>query len=131
MTDSAAERRLDAMAYVCGHLDDIRTALDRTDVLEEVLVAVDAGRDAAVDESLQRLHTALQVAGDALGIYGNLPGAARGLWPIGVGRQSAVRPDEVVYLCPANTCSRYWWPRDHTAPPRCALHGQALRRDRL
>jgi len=129
---------MDAVSYVCANLGEIRTAFHqagtRIDVLlDELLAAVDAGQDTVVDRSLKRLHIALQEAGDALGIYGNLPGAAvnRSLRPVGLSRQSGIGPDDVVYLCPSNTCSRYWWPQGDTAPPHCALRNQPSRQDRL
>ncbi|MEW2374977.1 hypothetical protein AB0883_02590 [Micromonospora sp. NPDC047812] len=112
----------DTLAYVCAHADEIRTVPGAAALLDEVR----AGADVA--HKLDRLHTTLQRAGDALGVHG---ATERGLHPTGVPRRSIPAADEVVYLCPADVCSRYWLPQGDSDPPRCGLHGSALRRDRL
>jgi hypothetical protein len=114
------------VSYVCGHLDRIAADLDGDESripssLEQLIGAVRQGQDPS--GALEALHTALQVAGDALGIYGN----TRGLTPIGADTVTAA---ETVYLCPAHLCSRYSWPEDVT-PPRCEITSKPMRRVRL
>ncbi|MGW4994214.1 hypothetical protein ACWEQ3_42430 [Streptomyces mirabilis] len=124
--DQEAQRRGDALAYVCAHLDELRDDL-RSDPeggdgpLDRLLAAVRGDGD--VDASLAELHAVMQAGGDALGVYG----ATRGLRPVGLGRD----PTETVYVCPAGRCSRYWWPQAATTVPRCEMGGGTLRRVRL
>jgi hypothetical protein len=125
-TDKEAQRRGDALAYVCAHLEELRNDLCRDPEgddgpLDRLLAAVRGGGD--VDASLAELHAVMQAGGDALGVYG----VTRGLRPVGMGRD----PVETVYVCPAARCSRYWWLQAATTVPRCEIDGGTLRRVRL
>jgi len=126
-SDEVVMRR-DALAYVCTHLEgirsDLRSGLIGDDApLEDLLAAVRAGRDVA--GPLDALHAVLQADGDPQGLYG----VVRGISPVGVGR---ARPGETVYLCPARLCKREWQRETPSSPvPRCEISGDPLRRDRL
>jgi hypothetical protein len=140
----AENRRRDALAYLCAHLAEIRHALPRSSdsvTLERLLAVLEAGRiggsggcdTSYIDGLLDHLHAELRASGDALGLYGNLPGhtAHRGVRPVGISSRPALSLEEVVYVCPTGTCSRYCWPQGSTATPQCGIRRQALRRDRL
>ncbi|MGI5170233.1 hypothetical protein ACQEU3_38355 [Spirillospora sp. CA-253888] len=144
--DRVAEQVANGLAYVCSHLDQVRAALG------EAVPAVGAGegvdalmrmsallgdqqkpdhrdRDGMtafrqeVAELLDTVHTALQVRGDALGIYGHE--TRGGIDAVGVERF------DIVYRCPLQMCLG----RDETevsqVSPRCSISGQALIRQRL
>lgn len=124
MSDGPVDRVGDGTAYVCEHLADIRAQLERSgnaDPLELLLSAARADRDVA--GALDALHHALQAAGDALGVYGNL----RSGIPRTLGDFGTARPREPLYLCPRRRCARYRWP-DHesTAPPTCGIDGEPM-----
>ncbi|WP_159050288.1 hypothetical protein [Streptomyces cellostaticus] len=131
--NEVAQRTAAALAYVCAKLEQIREDLragaggDEAP-LDHLLAAIRDSRDLA--GPLERLHARLQADGDAMGIYGNIRKGAvgRGLPLAGVDSSS---PPEVVYLCPAARCSRYWWPQVATSVPPCTISGQKLRRGRL
>jgi hypothetical protein len=121
-----ADRARDGVAYVCGHLDRIRADLDSNgsrdpSCLEQLIAAVRDGQDPS--GPLDALHTALLVAGDALGVYGN----TRGLKPIGTDVNTAA---ETIYVCPTRQCSRYSWPEGVT-PPHCEITAKPMCRVRL
>jgi hypothetical protein len=138
MTSDEARRRAEQVAIVCAHIDDIQEDLcdirDGDDgPLEAVLAATRNGRDIAA--SLKELHTALQAGGDALGLHGYSEGGSgnRGPQPLGVNGDlaSAGQGHEITYVCPADRCTRYWWPQGAEPVPRCAINGTSLRRERL
>lgn len=116
-----------ALAYVCTHLEgirsDLRSGASGDDApLEELLAVVREGRDAA--GPLDVLHAVLQADGDVRGVYGYV----RGVSPAGVDR---ARSGETVYLCPARHCGRYWLPDNPGPVPVCEISGVLLRRERL
>ncbi len=126
----------DALAWVCAKEPQIRARLEGagadTSPLDRLTAAVRDGGEVA--ELLDELHTALQQAGDALGVFGH---TRRGevffclARPVGMGDP---RPVEVVFLCPRGSCSRRWRPDPAALPsplPRCLLHGEPLRWGRL
>ncbi|TDO48604.1 hypothetical protein EV643_107234 [Kribbella sp. VKM Ac-2527] len=123
---------MEALAYLCAHLAELRSLLPDEDLSDRLQAAVRGGGQ-QIDDLLERIHAELQANGEPLGIWGSLPGAGtgRGLQPAGIGTQSALGPDEVVYLCPTGACSRYWWPRARATVPQCEIDRQSLRRDRL
>ncbi|MFI9636446.1 hypothetical protein ACIHAX_27510 [Nocardia sp. NPDC051929] len=119
-----ATRVTAGLAYLCGHLQEIRGTLgdDGTDTstpLHKLLSSVRSGDGAGIAAALDAVHTALRAAGDARGLYGH----HRGLVPVGV------HSIEVVYRCPLERCDG----RDDVdaEPPRCAVSGRELRRERL
>jgi hypothetical protein len=128
VTDQADdEAKRNGLAYVCGHLDEIRADLqgegmDDLSLLQRLLDAVRDSQDIA--DPLDALHSVLQNGGDALGVYGH---GVRGLSPAGV--ESG--PLEIVYLCPVGRCSGRLWPDVAAFPVRCEISGQDLRRERL
>lgn len=65
------DRFADAVAYVCGHLEEVRTVLadHQTAHLDEVLQAIEHGQD--LSGPLQALHEALLAMGDHRGVFGN------------------------------------------------------------
>jgi hypothetical protein len=130
--EAATARRMEALAYLCAHLAELRPLLPDEDLSDRLQAAVRGGGE-QIDELLERIHTELQANGEPLGIWGSLPGAGtgRGLHPAGIGTQSTLGPDEVVYLCPTGACSRYWWPRARAAVPQCEIDRHPLRQDRL
>ncbi|MGW5381070.1 hypothetical protein [Nocardia sp. NPDC003963] len=115
-----------ASAYLCEHLAEIRDTLDDagTDTstpLQRLLVALQAGRSEDIGPALNAVHTALRVAGDAPGIFGHTRG------PAAVGVQSF----EIVYRCPLRVCNGRGDTGAALDPPRCAVSGEPLRRERL
>lgn len=129
-SDETAQR----LAAVCSGVEDIRRRLrghpagDDT-VLEEVLTAARSGGEMA--GPVDALHLVLQALGDVQGLYAYSNSgrtADRGVHPAGVDHEC---PAEPVYLCPAGRCARFWWPQGPVPVPRCAISGDALRRDRL
>ncbi|MFF4503011.1 hypothetical protein [Streptomyces sp. NPDC001401] len=124
----------DAMAYVCAHRDTLREELHRIgagdeQVLDRLLAEAAAGTD-AWPPLLDQLNEAILADGDALGLFGRgtQGTATRELRPAGI----AVTPvSEVVYVCPATRCSRYWWPDAGAQTPECAVDGEPLLRARL
>ncbi|GAB7186770.1 hypothetical protein ATKI12_6601 [Kitasatospora sp. Ki12] len=116
------------LAYVCGHLDEIRATLgdDGTDAsapLPRLLTAIQASPRQDVANLLDALHAAVQAAGDAPGVYGQAD--LRGIDAVGV------ESLEIVYRCPLRVCSG----RDESEltqfPPRCSISGQELPRESL
>jgi hypothetical protein len=133
MADSSNEMVQHTLAYVCANMEqireDLRCGADGDEApLEQLLAAIRGGGD--LTGLLDRLHVRLQADGDARGLYGNIRngGAGRGLRPAGI---DALGPPEVVYLCPAARCSRYWWPQVAASVPQCRISGEKLRRGRL
>ncbi|MFD7003806.1 hypothetical protein ACFWA5_48135 [Streptomyces mirabilis] len=119
------------LAIVCVNAEDIRRRLcngptGNAALLEEVLTAARGGRETSGPVDV--LHAVLQALGDARGLYAYRRTAGRGVHPPGADREC---PDEPVYLCPAARCARFWWPEGPVLVPRCAISGDALRRDRL
>ncbi|WP_328668246.1 hypothetical protein OG905_13715 [Streptomyces sp. NBC_00322] len=101
--------------------------------MDQILMALRDDEAACTSELLDELHDALQEVGDAVGI----PGSRRSLiHPTGLPSERgipAVHHNEIVFLCPGDRCSRYWWPpedpdsdTDETAP-NCAVSGSRLR----
>jgi hypothetical protein len=114
------------LAYLCGHLEDLRSILgdDGTDVgmpLHHLLAVVRSGTPSDIGAALDAVHTALQAAGDARGLYGHHRDPA----PIGVHHL------EIVYRCPLARCTGRAADEVDGDPPRCALTGRELLRERL
>ncbi|WP_063057494.1 hypothetical protein [Nocardia sienata] len=114
------------LAYLCGHLEDIRSVLgddgaDPGSPLNRLLAVVRSGSATGFGVALEAVHTALQARGDARGLYGH----HRSATPIGV------RHLEVVYRCPLARCMGRTADEVHDDPPRCALTGRELLRERL
>lgn len=122
----------DGLAYVCRHLDTLRTALqhDRNDqgeeepaLLRQVLEAVRTRTDLA--GPLQALHTALLDAGDTLGVWGaaqrgvNLAGTDQGV------------PFEPVYRCPLGRCAGRRPDNTTVFPLICTITGRELHQETL
>ncbi|MFF3453112.1 hypothetical protein ACFYXH_02060 [Streptomyces sp. NPDC002730] len=128
--DEAAQR----LAVVCANAEAIRARLcggptGDDAVLEEVLSAARGGGE--TDRALDVLHAVLQALGDAQGLHAyskNGRTADRGVYAAGVDRDGLGEP---VFLCPSQRCARYWWPQGPVPAPRCAISGDALRRERL
>ncbi|MER5757539.1 hypothetical protein [Streptomyces sp. NPDC002088] len=110
--------KVDGLAHVCAHLDELRSILDDTAPLDRVLDAIHNGGDPA--GPMQELHQAVQAAGDALGVLGHTTRAIADT----PGLPAA--PLELVYLCPSGICTRYSWSEAH-----CEIHDAAMRRERL
>ncbi|NEA66991.1 hypothetical protein [Streptomyces sp. SID12488] len=130
--EAAAPDGARRLAAVCAHLKEIRADLrggpgGDEDQVEQVLAAVQDGGD--VVGTLAVLHAVLQAGGDPLGLdgYTDHAGTNRGLRPAGI---START-ELVYLCPAGRCARYWLPLAAVPVPHCAISSTMLRRERL
>jgi hypothetical protein len=115
----------DALAYVCGHLDELRDLLgdEGNALLEQLQAAVQASADPG--EVLDRLHTAVQAAGDVLGVRGH--GERSGVVVAGVASV------EIVYRCPLGRCAGRVRSEVREFPPHCPLSpgGAELVRERL
>ncbi|WP_159064226.1 hypothetical protein [Streptomyces canus] len=129
--DSTAQK----VAIVCANMIDIRRCLSSGPtgdaVLDDLVATARSGGD--VTAAVNTLHEVLQaVTSDVKGLhaYGDNGRTDRG--PHG-GPVSApgLRPGEPVFLCPANRCTRHWWPQGPVPVPRCAISGQVLRQDWL
>ncbi|MER0242745.1 hypothetical protein AAHZ94_12070 [Streptomyces sp. HSW2009] len=119
------------LAALCAHLAEIREILQERlggdETLAQLLAAAQDGGD--LSEPLAVLHAVLQADGDPQGLdgYSGTGPGTRSLRPAGISPQSG----ELVYVCPASRCTRYWWPQATTSVPHCALSGTSLRRERL
>ncbi|MFE7161713.1 hypothetical protein [Streptomyces sp. NPDC057636] len=128
----AGPGRAERLAAVCAHLEEIREDLrsgpggDEGPAEDVLSVARDGGDVVA---ALTVLHAILQAGGDPQGLdgYTDHAGATRGLRPAGISSARA----ELVYLCPAGRCARYWWPQAAAPVPHCTIIGSTLRRERL
>ncbi len=114
------------LAYLCGHLEDIRSVLgddgsDTATPLNRLIAAVHSDSATDLGGALDAVHTALQAGGDARGLYGH----HRTPTPIGVHHL------EVVYRCPLARCTGRTADEVHDDPPRCALTERELLRERL
>ncbi|WP_084508408.1 hypothetical protein [Nocardia pseudovaccinii] len=89
--------------------------------LHHLLAIVHSSTTSNVGAALDAVHAALQARGDARGLYGHHRSAAA----IGVHRL------EVVYRCPLARCAGRAADEVHDDPPRCALTGRELLRERL
>ncbi|UGT68147.1 hypothetical protein LTT66_34155 [Nocardia gipuzkoensis] len=112
------------MAYVCRNLPEIRSLLrddggDPSTPLQRLLARARSGDSPAISPLLDAVHSALQQAGDARGIFGNLRGMA------GVG----LRPIEIVYRCPNALCTGRQDDEVGAETPRCAVTDRELIRD--
>ncbi|MFF2644958.1 hypothetical protein ACFVUB_34600 [Streptomyces niveus] len=130
--EAAAPGEAERLAAVCAHLEEIRADLrsgpggDEGPV-ERVLAAARDGEDSA--GTLAVLHAVLQADGDPQGLdgYTNHAGATRSLRPAGISTTRA----ELVYMCPAGRCARYWWPQPAVSVPQCAISSTPLHQGRL
>ena len=128
VNNSTSPQLPEGLAYVCAHLHELRPQVRKEaiplDPIETLILALRADED--IQGPLDRLHAILQREGDALGVYGHTGAGAgtRGLRPLGVNAD----PVETVYVCPAQRCSRYWWPQAGALPPHCRLLDERLRR---
>ena len=121
-----AERVTAGLAYLCRHLQEIRSTLgdeetDPATPLRKLLDMVSVGRTPDLADALSAVHDALRAAGDARGVYGN----HRSLVPVGV------RNLEIVYRCPLARCDGRTGDDIGDDPPTCAISGQELLRERL
>ncbi|MBF6229304.1 hypothetical protein IU470_29965 [Nocardia abscessus] len=112
------------LAYVCRNLPEIRSLLrddggDPSTPLQQLLARTQSGDSPAIAPLLDAVHAALQQAGDARGIFGNLRGMA------GVG----LRPIEIVYRCPNALCTGRQDDEVGAETPRCAVTDRELIRD--
>jgi hypothetical protein len=117
------------LAYVCGHLAELRQTLqdngcDPSTPISRLLRVCRAGPPPADDrkntdsqpslaELLDEVHTAVQAAGDILGVY--VYDESRSVEPAGV--QSV----EIVYRCPLNLCAGRSAREAVDAHPVCSL----------
>lgn len=129
--ESAQDRMLDGLAFVCEDLDAIRAQVSTEqggiEVLDTLLQNARAGRD--VTALLDDLHHVLQMSGDALGIYGAMrTSGGSQAHPRDMGTAHRA---EVIYLCPARRCSRYAWADASPTAPTCRLDGAPLCAERL
>jgi len=117
-----------AIEYLCRHATEIRAQLAEAGnegSVDEALRAVRDSRSATA--ALRKLHEAIQIGGDAVGLYGHLRGERHpGSQPFGLGEP---RQAEAVFVCPGNRCSRQWWTDGTSAmtPPECMIFGGKLR----
>ncbi|MGV9633337.1 hypothetical protein ACWDO0_04095 [Nocardia rhamnosiphila] len=114
------------LAYLCEHLEDIRSVLeddgsDHGTPLNRLLAVVHSDGVTDLGVALDAVHTALQAGGDARGLYGH----HRAATPIGVHHL------EIVYRCPLARCTGRTAAEVHDDPPRCALTERELLRERL
>lgn len=140
-SDAATERIRAALAYACGHEDELREDLsscppgpgvpDPAALVDALADAFAAGQPCG--PQLDAIHAALQAGADALGIYGRikLQHTRGGIRPPGVGALQPPPDQETVYLCPVRRCSRHAWPSPGETAPPCAFSGQLMREDRL
>lgn len=127
----ATLRVADGLAYVCRHLDTLRTALrhgqhdqeEEPASLRQVLEAVRTGADLA--GPLQALHTALLEAGDTLGVWG---AARRGVTLAG---DDPGVPFEPVYPCPLGRCTGRHPDNTTIFPLICTITGRELHQETL
>ncbi len=130
LTSDDTRRTRDALAYACGHLEELRADLGDdpagSAVLDRLLSRI--RRNGKIVDVLDEIHASLQAAGDALGLYGRVPGrhGDRGIDLPGLD----TGPLEIVYLCPIGRCSGHE-PQAAGTPPRCGISGKELRRERL
>ncbi|WP_369214222.1 hypothetical protein [Streptomyces flavofungini] len=130
--DADRQRQEAALAYVCGHLTEIRETLGEQGQeplrrLEAALGSASGsalGADTAEEDLpaiLDALHRALQRAGDAPGVYGyRHPFSAAGLSSL-----------QITYRCPMQRCAGFSRREVTEFPPRCAISGRQLPRERL
>ncbi|GAA3908882.1 hypothetical protein GCM10023084_71370 [Streptomyces lacrimifluminis] len=122
--EADCRRHATALAYVCGHLAEMREMLGEQGEallgrLEGALEDDAAEQDLAA--VLDELHRALQRAGDAPGVYGyRLPFNAAGLSSL-----------QIVYRCPLRRCAGFSRAEVTEFPPHCAISGGELLRERL
>lgn len=138
------ERMGDALAYLCEHLDEVRGKLSRgrptyedgqePALLQTIVHGLQADEQPSdLAAALEELHTALRWAGDALGLWGHLPGHIHGrdvrgdVILAGIARESA----EILYLCPVGRCSGRRPEFGTVFPLTCSVVGAPLRRERL
>jgi hypothetical protein len=130
-----ADRTADALAYVCARLDWLRSlplgnGPTAQSPLQQLLDAVRRGQD--VSAHLDALHTAVQSAGDALGVRGARGHARRGEGSgLNLAGIDGRAPFEHLYLCPADRCSGRRPDRTTVFPLICGITGERLRRERL
>jgi hypothetical protein len=120
----------DGLAYVCRHLDTLRTALRHGQHHEEEPAALQQVLEAArtladLTGPLQALHTALLKAGDTLGIWG----AARREVTL-AGDDHGV-PFEPVYRCPLGRCTGRHPDNTTIFPLICTITGRELHQETL
>ncbi|MEV5410336.1 hypothetical protein AB0K60_16045 [Thermopolyspora sp. NPDC052614] len=130
LTSDDTRRTRDALAYACDHLEELREDLGDdpagSALLDRLLSRIRG--NGTIADVLDEIHAALQAAGDALGLYGRVPGhqGDRGIDLAGLGSG----PLEIVYLCPIGRCSGHQT-QAAGSPPRCGISGEELRRERL
>jgi hypothetical protein len=103
VADSASLRVARGLAYVCGHLDELRELLgddgsDPDRPLARLIAALRAPEPEEIAARLDAVDAAVQEAGDMMGVYG--PGPARG--PAGLDALDAL---QIVYRCPLKRCA--------------------------
>ncbi|MFE3196319.1 hypothetical protein ACFXHA_45490 [Nocardia sp. NPDC059240] len=126
-------RTRDGLAYLCGNLAEIRQTLDDDGTnpstpLERLRSAIHGQRDNEILPLLDTVHTALQFAGDALGVYGHHGYHSRG--PTGLDVAGSGGPLEITYRCPIKRCSGRERNEVSESSPHCVLADRKLERDR-
>jgi len=100
---AGAVRVASGLAYVCGHLDELRDLLgddgsDPDKPLTRLVTALrEQPQETEVAGLLDALHAAVQATGDEMGIYG-LGGSRRG-------GLSGMEVLQIVFRCPLNRCA--------------------------
>lgn len=127
-----AARIARGLAYVCGHLAELRALLEDDGAdpskslsrLVSALQAPSAGAQAGPDIAalLGQVQAAVQALGDAVGIYGY---SRRGTG------QSGMEALQIVYRCPLQRCAGRPAETITEPEPKCSVSGARLIRDRL
>ncbi|GLV99151.1 hypothetical protein ADK52_12170 [Streptomyces sp. WM6372] len=125
---TAAARTAAGLAYVCGNLAELRGTLGADPSgplprLEAVIRTGPAQGGPDLAALLDDVHSALQVAGDALGVYGQSD--FRGVDAAGV------ESLEIVYRCPLRVCNGRDEDEITEFPARCSVSGRELPREAL
>jgi hypothetical protein len=123
-----AIRAANGLAYVCGHLEQLRKLLnddgaDPSTPLGQLLNALQSG-EAEPDLSalLDSVDTAARQAGDAFGVYGFLTTRRGGV--------SGMETLQIVFRCPLRRCAGRGASQVRGSTPVCAISPQRLPLDR-
>lgn len=127
---AGAIRVASGLAYVCGHLDELRDLLgdDGSDPDKPVTRLVTALREQRQETEvaglLDAVHAAVQASGDEMGIYGF--GSRRG-------GLSGMEVLQIVFRCPLNRCAGRSAEQVAGPAPVCTVSPARLplRRERL
>jgi hypothetical protein len=130
-SSAEAIRVAKGLAYVCGHLGELRELLkddgaDPSTPLGQLLNALQPGQAAAdVSGSLDAVDAAVRKAGDAFGVYG-FTSTRRG-------GPSGMEALQIVFRCPLQRCTGRPADQVRGSTPVCAISPQRLplERERL